>query len=434
MQRNITFLTIFAMFLTSAWSEQTNIRSLPMLVENILLVHPSIDAQRSLVQVSKTAVESAHWQYFPTPSIATELAKSRDSDISYGRGSNSVTTLRLQQPLWTGGRLTAGVTKAEAGVIVTSAQFESVRQDLALRTVQIYSDWYGAYLKGLSFQKSLDVHVILRNQINRRISEGISAASDLTLLVGREQQTAADLSAVKSQQINSIARLSQLAGHQITEQELIASIVPAMPLNESLTQLIEQAKQENPSVTRAVAQSKIYDAEIAERKADLSPELYARLERQYGNFSDKNSAPQNRIFIGLQTKFGAGFSALSTIDGAKARYLASLADVESTRVGLGEQIVADYSLAASGKERLMLLSESLDSSESIQEAWGRQFLAGRKTWLDVMNAARELAQVEAQVAEVQASQTLLTWRIWIVVKGVDISLMEHSKLSTGATK
>ena len=434
MQRNLTFLTIFGLFFTSAWSGQTSTQSLPSLIENILLEHPSIKAERSLVQVSESAVESARWQYFPTPSISTEMAKSRDSDISYGRGSNSVTTLRLQQPLWTGGRLTAGVSKAEAGVIATSAHSESVRQDLTLRIVQIYSDWYGAYLKGLSFQKSLDVHVLLRDQISRRITEGISAASDFTLLIGREQQTAADLAAVKSQQINSLARLSQLAGREVAANELIASIVPALPIHEALPQLIEQAKAENPSVTRAIAQAKIYDAEISERKADLSPEVYARLDRQYGNFSDKNSAPQNRVFIGFQTKFGAGFSAISSIEGAKARYSASLADVESTRVGLGEQIVSDYSLNNSGKERLVLLTESLDSSESIRVAWGRQFLAGRKTWLDVMNATRELAQVEAQVAEVKASQILLTWRILVVVKGVDISLMEHSKLSTEAIK
>ena len=406
-------------------------QALPALVNEVLEIHPSLQAQRSMRQVSEKSVEAARWQYFPTPSVSTEMAGASARDVSYRNGDRSVTTLRLQQPLWTGGRLTAGVDKAEAGVLVSRAVLDGVRQDLTLRVVQIYSEWYGAYIKSIALQKSLDVHVRLREQIVRRIREGISAASDLTMLEGREQQTAAELSVVKVQQVTSLARLSQLLGHPLKATELLEAFAEPMAIRDSPQILVEQAKAGNPEVMRLTAQARIHEAEIAERKADMSPEVYVRLERQYGNFSYRDAGSQNRIFLGLTTRLGAGLSGFSNVDGAKARYEAALADVESTRVGLAEQIMSDYWQAESGQRRVIFLLASLASSESIWDAWGRQFLAGRKTWLDVMNAARELAQAEVQIAEVQAAQLLLTWRLWVIVRGVDVALSENSKPITG---
>ena len=422
---------VIALLLCFASLSSAQAQALPSLVNEVLATHPSLRAQRSLGQVSEKSVESARWQYFPTPSVSTELAGASAKDAAYGNGSNSVTTLRLQQPLWTGGRLAAGVEKAEAGVVVSQASLNGVRQDLTLRVVQIYSEWYGAHLRGIAFQKSLDVHVRLREQIVRRIAQGISASSDLTLVEGREQQTEAELSVVKAQQITSLARLAQLLGRPLKSEDLLNAFVEPTAIGGSAELLVEQAKAEHPEVGKLLAQARIHQAEIAERRADMLPEVYLRLERQYGNFSSRNAGPQNRIFVGLSTRLGAGLSGFTNVAGALARYEAALADVESTRVSLGEQITSDYWQAESGQKRATLLIASLASSETISEAWGRQFLAGRKTWLDVMNAARELAQVEVQIAEVKAAQLLLTWRLWVIVRGVDSALSQNSTPKTG---
>lgn len=51
-------------------------------------------------------------------------------------------------------------------------------------------------------------------------------------------------------------------------------------------------------------------------------------------------------------------------------------------------------------------------------SYDRQFLAGRKSCLDVMNAARELAQTESQLADLQSTQVVVTWRLTILTRGV----------------
>lgn len=404
---------------------QSFARTLPELIINVLDIHPALLTQRLLQQSAQDGVKAAEWQFYPTPSVSVERVQTSATDPSYRYGNSSVTALRLQQPLWTGGRLTAGLDKAKAGVDSSAASLQSVRQDTALRVIQIYSDWNGAYLRGVAAEKSLEVHLRLREQIDRRIAEGLSATSDLTLLLSREDQTSAELAVAKSQQVNSLARLAQLLGAPVNSGELLSSVAPPLPIStQSLAFLVAQAQAESPSVKKLIAQSRVYEADIAEKKSYLTPEVNLRIERQYGSYSVASSATQNRVFVSLSTRFGAGLSGSADVSGARARYQSSLADIDSTRISIGEQVVSDYLLAQSGQRRLFLLISSLKSSEFISEAWGRQFLAGRKTWLDVMNAARELAQVEAQIAEIQANQLVLTWRLSLLVRGLDPTLSD----------
>lgn len=399
--------------------------TLPTLIRDVLAVHPSIRAQKASTRASAEAVNAARWQFYPTPSVGVEQVNASASDVNYSSGDARVTTLRLQQPLWTGGRLTAGLRKAQAGVLVSDAQFEISRQDLALRVVQTYADWHASYYKLAAFEKSLQVHQRLNEQIARRIAQGASPASDLLLVQGRMEQTQAELTSARAQQASALTNLGQLLGRAVLVQDLTQDI--SLPLALGVAQeVFDRAQAGNPNVVKLIATARLQGAEVEERKADSQPEVYMRAERQYGNFSHLNAQPENRMFVGLSTRFGAGLSSQSNVSAAQARYEVALADIDSTRVSLGQQISSDYLLAQASDARLLALNASLRSADLVAMAWGRQFLTGQKSWLDVMNAARELAQVEVQIADVNAMQLLQTWRIAIFSEGVD-AVVDPSK-------
>jgi adhesin transport system outer membrane protein len=150
---------------------------------------------------------------------------------------------------------------------------------------------------------------------------------------------------------------------------------------------------------------------IAEARAALSPEVVVRAERQFGNYSFRNARPENRVFIGVSSQFGAGLSTFSNIRGASAQYDAALLEVDAQHRNITEQVMADYALATESKARLEALQASLDAAGDVAKSYDRQFLAGRKSWLDVMNAARELAQLETQIADIRSAQVVATWRL-----------------------
>ena len=396
--------------------------TLPGLIEEVMAAHPSIRSQRAQGRASQEAVNAARWQFYPTPSISVEAAGTSSQDLSYRFGSSSVTVLRLQQTLWSGGRLTAGMTKAEAGVQVGTASLDVTRHEVALRVVQTYVEWYGSHLKLVALERSLETHGRLRQQIARRVAQGFSPESDLILLVGRVEQLEADKAMAASRYSSALARLAVLLGRPVGSEALIQNIARPLEFSETSGELLARAEATSPGIARLAAQARMIEAEIDERKADLSPEVYARAERQYGNFSNANASPANRLFVGLTTRFGAGLSVLSQVDGARARYEAALADVEGSRMSTRDQVVADHVAAESFKQRVGLLASSLRTFEAISYAWNRQFIAGRKTWLDVMNSARELSQMEVQLGDVYAERLLVTWRLGIAVHGVDGSM------------
>ncbi len=391
---------------------------LEQLIASALASHPSAHGQRALVQSAEAGVDSARWQFYPTPSVSVETANASAADRLY-EGDNRVSTLRLQQPLWTGGRLSAGMDKAAAGLVVSQASLEEVRLQLGLRVVQTYGDWLSAHLKTLANEKSLATHVRLREQVKRRLTEGASAQSDLVLAVARLEGISADVTAARAQGEIALARLGQLLGSPVDGLALTAVLASPRALNGGAQALLERAIGINPTVTKAQAQARVQEAVIEERRADLMPEVYVRIERQYGNYNFPNGEPQNRLFIGLTSRFGAGLSTVSNIEAARTQHAAALTEIEVQSRTVSEQVLADYALGLSAASRMASIQASLRAAEDVSASYDRQFLAGRKSWLDVMNAARELAQTETQLADLQSTQVVVTWRLVAYTRGID---------------
>ena len=392
--------------------------TLASLVRDALDSHPTTQSQRALVASAAAGVESARWQFYPTPSVSLENATTSGTDPSY-QGDNRVATLRLQQPLYTGGRLTAGAEKAQASLDQSQAALEESRLQLSLRVVQAYGEWLSAHLKVQASQKNEDTHNRLLRQVQRRIEEGVSAESDRVLALGRLDAVRAEVTAAQVQGDMALARLGQLLGRPIVGAALTRTVATPRPVSALTAALLEQALGQSAALQKAQSQVRVQEATVVERRADLLPEIYLRAERQYGNFNFANGAPVNRFFVGVSSRLGAGLSGLSNVAAARSQLEAALAEVQVQTRNLIEQVLADHAQFMATERRLASVQASLRSAQSVSESFDRQFLAGRKTWLDVMNAARELAQTEAQIADLLSTQVVVSWRLSFYTQGIE---------------
>jgi adhesin transport system outer membrane protein len=420
--KKATFVAVFLLTLSCPFLVQS--QSLERLIEESLFSHPQVQAQSALVASSQAGVESARWQFFPTPSITVESANN-NTEYKIDQGYRYAAIFRLQQPIWTGGRLGAGLDKAHAGHAVTLAARAEVHQQLALSVVQAYGDWLGAYNKRKIYVKSQAKHLRFRDQVRRRIEQGVSAESDLTLVQVRIDALAADIELTTSQISTALARLAQLLGRPSVEKDLLDldSRAPSLSLSpEGLITITFGSLHSSPSIRKSQAFTKVQEAVLAERLAEMSPEVYLRAEQQYGNSINSVTANKRNIFLGLTSRFGAGLSNFSITQTARSQYEAALADVEIQSRLVTEQVTSDYALAVSLEIRLNSLQASLNLAEQVSESYDRQFLAGRKTWLEVMNAARELTQTEAQLADIESAQLVVNWRLAIYSKGLESAL------------
>jgi adhesin transport system outer membrane protein len=379
--------------------------------------NPSLQSQASLVRASRAEVKGANWQFYPTPSVSVEQVSASNQDTSYNKDSR-VITFRLQQPLWTAGRLTAGVGRAEAASAVAMAQMEETRLQLALRTIQAWGEWRAGHQKLIAQRESLQTHQRLVALIQRRVEGGVSAVADEVMAQGRLEQTQSELALAQAQQVSALARLEQLTGQRIEGAQLEGLDIGAIEPIEPIESLLERSWRNSPTALKLEAQMRQQEMDVQIRKAQLMPEVYARAERQQGSFSSSGLSSANRFFIGLSATPGAGLSAVSGVDAANARLQALQGDVESARRALAEQLSLEHVSARSQQTRRQSLVAGLRSIQAMVASWDRQFLAGRKTWVEVMNAARELAQAQTTLAEVYAAYVASTWRLAVLSEGV----------------
>lgn len=388
-----------------------------------LASHPAITSGQAQERAAQASLERANWEFFPTPSVGLERNYASPTDRSY-TGDANVLTLRLQQPLWTGGRLTATKQRAQAGIAMSQAGLEEARLQIALRVVLTYAEWLAAHMKMAALDTSLSTHVRLNQQVGRRIAQGLQPENDQTLVQSRLQAVQADMAALQAQSATSLARLAQLTGRKVDSPALSRHI--AKPYAPLITAPLPAALAISSSIQKAKALAQMQSFAVAERRAELSPEVYLRAERQYGSTSFANAAPENRLFIGVSSRFGAGLSSLSNVDAAQAQYQAALADVEVQVRAVSEQVTSDAAMLLDYERRLLALQAAKSASAEVADAYDRQFLSGRKTWLDVMNAARELAQTETQIVDAQSSVLTLSWRLALYTKGTS-GVMETSR-------
>ena len=154
------------------WPACTPAQDLQGLLSLTLAQHPSLRAQQAGVRASEHEITLARHAFAPTPSVSWERTQQRAPTDTYYTGDPQVVLWRLNQPLWTGGRLSAGLDKAKAQHQISELQIEETRLQLALKVVQSWVDWYSGGLKQQALAQSLQTHQQLKDQIARRVAQG----------------------------------------------------------------------------------------------------------------------------------------------------------------------------------------------------------------------------------------------------------------------
>lgn len=398
--------------LFSGWAAAQTL-NLGQLIQLAIESHPSVQAQLSNEKSAQSGIETAEYQRYPTPQLSYESVKKESGDPSY-IGSDGVATFRITQPIFTGGQFTAQLDKAKANLQLSQASVRETRRQIAHKVVQAYAEWSSAEFKVQSVEKSLAIHRKLLEQAKHRIAQGVSPASDLTLVQGRLDATSGELFSAKLQSELAIQKLMELTGQTINAKQLQADQTGPIQHTLLLDSLLANAQMHSPELQKAKAQALIARSTKQEKESALKPDIYVRAERQFGNYFSTDTSAHTRIFIGVTSKFGPGLSSLTQISAAKAQEDTSEFELQTQERLVREQVMNDVSVIRTLQQRMQALQGALQSSVSVLESFERQFNAGRKTWLDLMTVAKDVAQNETQLAELRGAELQTSWHLHIL--------------------
>jgi adhesin transport system outer membrane protein len=366
--------------------------------------HPLVQGKRSAQAAAKAEREGAEWQRYPTPSIEAQT------------GSDNASLLRLDQPLWTGGRITAGIDAAGSRYDAASTAIAEARQELALKVIAASSEALRQQARQRFAQASVGEHEKLLAMIRRRVQQEVSPLADQRLAESRLYATANELSAISQALQNALAQLGQLSGQTVTEIAAAGYAETAKPdgLPGDLAQTIERALSHSPTLRRLNFEVQAATADIDSKRSAYLPQLSLRLESSHGITTD------NRAMLVLLAQPGAGLSAQSGVNAALARREATRQAIEAVERDARQQITQDWNEWTAARTRLDNAEQARSTSAEVSASYARQYTAGRKSWLDVLNALREATQAELLLVDANSQMQAAVLRLKAQTGGLNL--------------
>lgn len=356
--------------------------SLGQIMQATLANHPLVLGKRSAQAAAKAEREGAEWQRYPTPSFEAS---------TQGAGA-----LRVDQPLWTGGRITANLRAADSRLDAAGAAIGEARQELMLRVITAASEAQRQQARRRHGITGVGEHEKLLGMIERRVAQEVSPLADQRLAASRLYASVNELSLTTQALNNVLAQLSQLTGQSVLA--VAPQAVPATGMPASLELVLELALAHSPTLRRLAFDEDTAIADIAAKRSAYLPQVVLRFEKVMGGPN-----PDTRLAVVLLAQPGAGLSAGSGVDAAIARREAARLARETAERELRERVTLDWNEWQAAGQRLGNARLAQAVTAQVSESYARQYTAGRKTWVDVLNAVREtlLSDLAAEDAQAQ---------------------------------
>lgn len=384
------------------------------LIRQALTSYPSVLAKQSTRDAAATDLNAAKLKFLPSPSFNTQR-----NQVAYDGKSGSnlpSTTASISQPLFLDGGIIAGYNKADARLSAADFSLLETREDISKRIIGAYTDWLKAYLKIQAYEENVKLHERFAGMITRRYEQGVASGSDRDLGISRLMQARADLDTQKSVEETALTSLSELVGEPLKRVDLINNT--AKPLKIPARQLgILQAQAQSVTVQRYKYEADAAEQEAKEIRAQALPQVSFQLQRQVGSAVLPGYPSYNMAGFVLNYVPGGGFSSAVAASAAFERARSAMIQVETAKRELTDRLNADYNEYEFSLLRKESLQRSVELSGDISASYDRQYLVGRKSWLDLMNSVREQAQTRVQYADAEGSLLGSSRRLMIYIEG-----------------
>lgn len=389
------------------------------LIGQAVLTHPLVGSAIAEEQAASEGVNAAKMTMLPTPSLNTT------NDKNHG----IITQIRIRQPLWTGGRISANINQAIYDEKAASAYVLEQQNTVAKNTIDIWQSYiYAIGLQDLYLENLKQLNEF-EEMMKRRVAQGISARIELDLVTNRILQDQNALQAAIEQQRIAEARLSQMVGDSIAQRTShvpIALLVKyAKEQSRGMGRLaFSDVSQASPSVVRQHYQVEAARQEVKSQKAARYPNVYAQYEHTFyhENKNNQENSSQGDFSWGLNYDPGAGFSHIALARASESKVQSLIHNQEAARRVAMENIQTQYQQFISSRDKELSLTAAVAGAQIVNNSYRRQFIAGRKSWLEVLNAVREHSQYQQELLHVQSQMIASFYKLQ-----VDFGMMSWQK-------
>ena len=370
----------------------------PALDEAINIVtrnYPSAKSARAALGAAAADVRAARWRRFP--SVSGNLAYIDDSNSPEPQ-------IVAEVPVWSGGRISADIRRAKAAEDASSSAYIETVQTLAQTTAQAYFDVVRLAQREQLLAESLKEHQRLVATMERRVEQEVSPEADLNLARSRAAQIEQEYTVNRAQRRSTLRILAEL----IADPNYDLGGIPPYNIVElpNRDALEEQGVAYDPELRRLNALVAVANADLDVSKASILPQVAAQYS--YDNVFG------NRMGLVLRQQTNGGLSQFSQVERSRLQIQAALENVRVSEQQLRREIANDIIEYDAAKARAQISSGAASTAARVSESYMRQFITGRRSWLDVMNALREA--VNAEIGRVDSEATAMSAAVRLTLR------------------
>ncbi len=396
-----TVLLSFAISIFALSSAQTVDESVRLAVQN----NPGLASQQQTVEIAKEQIREARAGKRPSVTASGSIGyESIDSNrtFAFGLGDQPVASAVVEAalPIYTGGRVSAGIKQAKAGFDAAEAQFESELQNLHLSVLTAHMNVITARERVVIRANSVDLLLSQNKASEDRFDVGVVTRTDVAASEARLEAANAALAAAQA----------QLEAVQASYEFLTATPPTRLVTPDNLGELptsfedaLQMALRQNPliraleSADLAAEQAVKVAAGVLKPSVDLvgSASIQETLDQ---NERDTNLSALARASIPL---FEPGVSK-SQVRQAKLRQQQSRFDLENARRQIRARVATAWYSREAARQSINATEKQVEAAEIAYDGAQEELAVGTKTTLDVLD--QEQALLNARLAGIEAQQ------------------------------
>ena len=378
--------------------------------------HPIAQSAQARQRAALQDVAVAERRRWPTLTAITE------STVGGAAAASQVMTLRVEQTLWDNGAGEARISAVATAADISELQVALEQQDLAVKTINAWEAMLSAQRRLNAATTTVTAIEGFKAQMTRRVDSMASPAIDLALVEARLLQTQVERLAAANGLRVALQNLARLTGlTRLDEQTWADAATVAKPLSRAGVAAFkmqlrnadwEAITRHHPLVEKAQLEYAVANAQLKAKLADRWPQAYARVEQPLAN-NPLTSSNQASYLVGLRYTPGAGFSTQLEARALAERLEAQSHDIEDATRTVTQLIFDDEQAFQTSAAQAQAQAASLLGAQRVLASYERQFHAGRKTWQDLLNAAREVAQNEFNLSDAQSAMQGAMYRLQV---------------------
>ena len=371
----------------------------------------SIVQARSGLRPSIDVSASANYTQVETPAGTTETESGGAS-------------IGLSQTLYSGGRISLGISATEANILAGREDLRSVEQQVLATVIQVYADVLRDEEIVRIREENLTVLQRQLDEASARFEVGEITRTDVAQAEARLAQSEADLA--NSQAQLSVSRASYAAIVGQTPGRL-APLPPLPGVPDDFDVALDIGLVENPNIRAAEYALAAAEANVALARAEYLPSV--RVSASYGGSTNELSS----FDLADRTTFQAGATLSvplftgglnqSRVSQALERANAAQISIEGQRRSVLQSISSSYAQLISARSSLRAGEEAVRAATVAAEGVRQEAQVGLRTALDVLNGELELRSAQVALVTARRNEYVAMAQLLLAMGRLDVTVL-----------